>query len=88
MMNVEFSSAKVHIRGQFLNEGSVKAGTVRGRCEGVEMLVEVESDAPASEVKYVLQQAENGCYAMQALRNPVDVHADFLINGDRVAIET
>jgi hypothetical protein len=81
MMKVRVQKARVHVAMRNKQEGSVLAGTVHAACLGIESRLELESDEPPERVAALVRQAENGCYTMQALLNPVDYRRGVTLNG-------
>ncbi len=81
MMKVNITKARVHVAGHFRAEGSVLGQTVQGMCDGFETRLEVESDEPPERLAGVILNAENGCYIMQTIRNPVPVQTEVIVNG-------
>jgi hypothetical protein len=86
MLKVEITSARVRTRGGFVTTGSAIAGTIEGGCTGIHMEVDVESPAHPDAVAHVIRQAEAGCYAMKALREPTDVAVTMRLNGSAVEL--
>jgi len=81
MMKVQINKARVHVAMRNKSEGSVLKGTVKASCLGVETRVELESDEPSERVAAVIRNAENGCYTMQALLEPVHFTSTVTLNG-------
>ena len=46
--------------------------------------VSITSDAPPERVIALLQRAEEGCYASDALRNAIPLRAELRLNGERI----
>ena len=86
MLKVEITSAKVRTRGHFATTGSAIAGSIEGSCLGMELELDVESSADREKVLHVIRQAEQGCYAMGALREPTDVRVVATLNGRQVSV--
>lgn len=82
MLKVQIDHAKVTVGGQYITEGSVLAGTIQASVPRIWSKLEVESPADPVQIAKVLRAAENGCYAMQALRNPTPVELTTLVNGE------
>ncbi len=85
-MKVEFDSARVEIKCHFGRRGSVLAGTVAARSEGVEVAVKIESSAPPDQVAQVVRNAEAGCYVIQTIRHPTPATTTLEVNGKTVTI--
>lgn len=81
MMKVAIDRARVYVTANFKVEGSVLAQTVQASLQGVKTRLEVESKEPPERVAGVIRNAENGCFVMQALLNPVRVTASVVLNG-------
>ena len=81
MMQVAIDKARVYVTARFKVEGSVLAQTVRASLDGVQTRLEVESKEAPDRVAGVVRNAENGCFVMQALLNPVPVSSTVRLNG-------
>lgn len=81
MMKVDIKKARVHVAGRFRAEGSVIGQTIQAFGDGFETRLEVESDEPPERVAGVIRNAENGCYVLQTIRQPVPVQTVVLVNG-------
>lgn len=67
-------------------EGSVLQGTVKASCLGIETRLELESDETADRVAAMVRNAENGCYTLQALLEPVRFTRTVTLNGSSLPI--
>jgi len=85
MMQIEIKKAHVRVVMRNKQEGSVLQGTVQAACLGFESHLEVESDEPPERVAALVRQAENGCYTLQALVNPVPFERTVTLNGAPLA---
>ena len=81
MMKVPITKARVRVVGKFRQDGSVLAQTIQGSCVGIETRLDVESPAPPADVAGVIRNAENGCFTIQAVRNPSPVRTTVSLNG-------
>jgi hypothetical protein len=81
MMKVPIDKARVYVTARFKVEGSVLGQTVRASLDDVRTRLEVESTAAPDRVAGVVRNAENGCFVMQALLNPVPVSSTVALNG-------
>ena len=86
MMKVEITSAKVHVTCRFAREGSVMAETLQTRAEGVDVRLEVESPEEPAKVAGVLRNAEQGCFVMQAVKQPTPVNSTMSLNGREIDV--
>ena len=82
MMKVQIDKARVRVTGKFHSEGSVLAQTIQAHCQGVETHLEVESPDPPEKVAGVIRNAENGCYTIQAIKDPAPVQTTVSLNGE------
>jgi hypothetical protein len=80
MMKVSVNKARVHVTMRNKQEGSVLQGTVKASCLGIDTRVELESNEPAERVAALVRNAERGCFAMQALLEPVRFTTAFSLN--------
>lgn len=87
MMKVGIRSARIVVRSSFRTDGSVLKETVKGSTLGFEMDIEVESDDPPERVAALVRNAENGCYVMQAIRNPTEVSRSVRLNGAPIDVD-
>lgn len=81
-MKTKILKARVLVEARFKSEGSVLAGTVRAASPGFATRLEIESGEPAEKIAAAARNAENGCYVLQALLQPVPVERRFTLNGD------
>ncbi len=87
MMKTKISKARVFVKAKFKSEGSVLAETVQAKSLGFETRLELESDEPTARVAAVVRNAENGCYVLQTILQPVPVERHFVLNGAPFAAE-
>ncbi len=81
MAKVQIDQARVSVGGRFEREGSVLAGTIQAAVPEITSKLEIESRDDPRKVAAVLRAAENGCYAIQALRRPTPVRTEVTVNG-------
>jgi organic hydroperoxide reductase OsmC/OhrA len=87
MMKVSVNKVRVHVSMRNRQEGSVLQGTVQTTCLGIETRLELESDEPQEKITALVRNAENGCFTMQALMNPVPVTSRVTLNGTTLVIK-
>ena len=80
-MKTKISKARVFVTSKYKTEGSVLRETVKAVGLGFTTRLELESDEPAEKIAAVVRNAENGCYVMQCLLNPVPVERTVKLNG-------
>jgi hypothetical protein len=81
MMKTHIKKARVFVTGKYKTEGSVLRETVKAAGLGFSTRLELESDEPAEKIAAVVRNAENGCYVMQCLLNPVPIERTVKLNG-------
>jgi len=81
MMKTKINKARVFVKAKFKSEGSVLRETVKAVGLGFETRLELDSDEPAERVAAVVRNAENGCFVLQSILNPVPVERKFTLNG-------
>jgi len=81
MMKTKIKKARVFVTSKYKTEGSVLRETVKAVGLGFTTRLELESDEPADKIAAVVRNAENGCYVMQCLLNPVPVERTVKLNG-------
>jgi hypothetical protein len=81
MMKTKIDKARVFVKAKFKSEGSVLAETVQARSLGFETRLELDSKEPPERVAVVVRNAENGCFVLQSILNPVPVQRKFIMNG-------
>ena len=81
MMKTKVKKARVFVKAKFKSEGSVLRETVKAVGLGFETRLEIESDEPAERIAAVVRNAENGCFVLQSILNPVPVERKFTLNG-------
>ncbi|MBI1998510.1 MAG: hypothetical protein HYS66_18820 [Deltaproteobacteria bacterium] len=80
-MKTHITKAKVFVKARFKSEGSVLRETVQAVGLGFETRCELESTEPPEKVAAVARNAENGCFVLQSILNPVPVERKFTLNG-------
>jgi hypothetical protein len=83
MMKTKINRARVFVKANFKSEGSVLRETVKAQGLGFETRLEIDSQEPTERVAAVVRNAENGCYVLQSILNPVPVERTFMLNGTR-----
>jgi uncharacterized OsmC-like protein len=81
MMKVDLRNCRVTVKSKFRTDGSVLKGTVQAMPFDFQIKFEVESDDPTERVAACIDNAERGCFVMQAIVNPIPVAREVLLNG-------
>jgi hypothetical protein len=81
MMETKINKARVFVTSKYKSEGSVLRETVKAVGLGFSTRLELESSESVDKVAAVVRNAENGCYVMQCLLNPVAVERTVRLNG-------
>lgn len=87
MMKVSVNKARVHVSMRNRQEGSVLQGTVKTTCLGIDTRLELESNEAPEKIAALVRNAENGCFTMQALTNPVPVTNTVTLNGTALPVK-
>lgn len=82
MLKAKFGEVRCHVSAHWTSDGSVLAGTISSRCHSVELRIEIESDDDPALIAAVVRNAEGGCYAEAALKEPVPIYKSVILNGD------
>ena len=80
-MGVTIDHARVEVSARFSTEGSVLAGSIRAVNHGVSATIKVTSQEPPERVAALLRNAENGCYMLYTIREPVEATTTVELNG-------
>lgn len=80
-MKTKITKARVFVTSKYKAEGSVLRETVKAVGLGFSSRLELESDEPPDKIAAVVRNAENGCYVLQSLLNPVPVERNVKLNG-------
>ena len=81
MLKVNVGKVRARLKTYYRLEGSVLRGDRRAWLEKVETLFTVESTDSPDQVARVIRVAKEGCFARQALLNPVAMEESVLLNG-------
>jgi hypothetical protein len=87
MMKIAYKRASVRVEMDYLLKGSVLKGTVKGQCLEARTLFKVESDAPADQVRKLIRNAKQGCFAEGMIQAPVPLKSEIELNGEKIALE-
>jgi organic hydroperoxide reductase OsmC/OhrA len=69
------------VKGYFARSGSIVERTEQHRTSGLEVNIEIVSDADAEAIEELAWLAEDMCYVMQAIKNPVEAKLNLTVNG-------
>jgi uncharacterized OsmC-like protein len=81
-LKIDIANARMHVKMQIARSGSVLGQTMKAECLGFDVRVEVESTASPEQIASCLRNAEGGCYAVQAIANPVIINETLIVNGE------
>ena len=87
MLKANLGAVRCEVSAHWTSEGSVFAGTISSKCHSVEVRTEIESDDDPALIAAVVRNAEGGCYAEAALKEPVPVLKSVILNGDGLDYE-
>jgi len=86
-LKIEIKSAKMYVRMNISRSGSVLGQTMKAECHGFDVRLEIESDAPPEKIASCLRNAENACFAVQAVLNPTPISETLVVNGQEFSLE-
>ena len=81
ILKLKLDDVKVKISTRFHIEGSVLRGTIAGGPLDFDCSVHVDSSEPSEKIAHLIRVAENSCYVMQSLLQPVTVNSSMTLNG-------
>lgn len=81
MLKVPLDNVRVRVRMGWEATGSVLAGTIASRCTRAESELIIDSPASPELVAALVQSARGGCFVDSTLREPVDLQASTILNG-------
>ena len=82
MLGVTIDKARMHIEVNWRITGSVFQQTRAADVRSVETHLQIDSDSDPKLVAAALRNARGGCFAGQAIKNPVDLIETAVLNGD------
>jgi hypothetical protein len=86
MMKLAIRNLHVKVGAEYHRAGSILAGTATAGCDGMRTSVYLDSDEPEERVAELMRAAENSCYTIGALRNPVPCELAVELNGRPIEV--
>ena len=86
-MKVELKQVRVDQVMRFFRKGSILGGTIQSGSLGIEVQVDVESDAPQEQIARLVRVARESCFTHGAIAHPVPVETTVRLNGRPLAPE-
>ena len=86
MMKLPIRNLRVKVGAQYHRAGSILAGTATAGCDKIRTDVQLECDEPEDRVADLMRVAENSCYTIGALREPVPTELAVELNGRALGI--
>jgi len=77
----------VFVTGKFHEQGSVLKGDAEGFCDGFEVEIRLESDAPEHELSELVRISRQMCFTEKALVGKVPIRVTQMINGQVIVEE-
>jgi uncharacterized OsmC-like protein len=71
-MKIEVKDATARVTGYLGSEGDVADGTSVHTVTGIDVEMNIDSDAPARQIAELVRRAENMCYVTQAIKAPIE----------------
>jgi hypothetical protein len=81
---IEIDDVSMTVTPRFAQTGSIVADTVESRLIDIETSLAVSSSAPRDEIAKLVATAERMCFLIDAVRNPHEVRAKLILNGEPV----
>lgn len=77
---------RVKVLAHFRESGSVLAGTAQGMCEGFDIQLSIESDAPVEQIAELMRLAHHMCFTEDALSGRVKLNTSHFLNGEAIEV--
>jgi hypothetical protein len=87
VLKVSIHGVTVRARWGMHTAGSAIAGTLQSSPIGLDLRVQVDSDAPAAAVSRVVSTARRACHAVQALHQPMPTRLAVELRGEVIIDE-
>jgi uncharacterized OsmC-like protein len=87
MMNIDVKRASCRVEFDYFLKGSVLKRTVASGCTAVRTHFEVESDAAEEQVRDLIRNAKQGCYAESMITTAVPLTSTINLNGNPLDLE-
>jgi hypothetical protein len=81
MLKIELRQVHVDQVIRFFRKGSILRGTIQSGSHGIEVQVDVESEAPPETIARLVRIAQESCFTHGALAVPVPVETTVRLNG-------
>lgn len=85
VMHVAVRDSTARVTGYLGVEGSVDEGTAFHTITGVDVELNIDSDAPPDQIAELVRRAEAMCFVTQAIRTPVDMRLNVSHNQQPLA---
>jgi hypothetical protein len=85
-MKLPIRNVRVKVSAQYHRAGSILAGTATAGCDRIRTDVQLESDEPEDRIADLIRVAENSCYTIGALRDPVPTELGVELNGRQLQV--
>lgn len=85
MLKIELKQVHVDQVIRFYRKGSILGGTIQSGSHGVEVQVDVESEASPETIARLVRIAQESCFTHGALAIPVPVETTVRLNGQILA---
>jgi uncharacterized OsmC-like protein len=79
MLRMTVDGHRVEVTASWHQTGSVLRGDVRGHCDGIDVVIEIDSAESEDRIHKLVTTSVQGCFVIQTLRTPVSVSAS--VNG-------
>jgi len=86
MMKLAINNLHVKVSARYHRAGSILAGTATAGCDSIRTDVQLESEESEDRIADLIRVAENSCYTIGALREPVPTELGVVLNGRTLAV--
>lgn len=86
MLKIPVENVRVKVSAKYRRAGSILAGTATAGCDGVHLELRIDSEASPEQLQELVRVAEASCYTAGALREPVPIELEAIVNGEPLPV--
>lgn len=84
---IELQEERVRVKAEFLERGSILAGTKDGSCRGFEIELILAADHDREEIKELVRVAHHMCFTEHALSHEIPLDVSHILNGEPLLLD-
>lgn len=84
---IELREERVRVEAEFLERGSILAGTKDGSCRGFQIELVLAGESDAEDVKELVRLAHRMCFTEDALTHEVPLTVSHVFNGKPLPLD-